>query len=277
MTSVELSAKDFNQFRNLVYEKCGINLGEGKKDLVRARLSKRLRKLGLDSFRDYYKIVTEDSSGQELVCLMDAISTNLTSFFREKKHFDFLTDKILPDFMKKGRFSSEFRVWSAGCSSGEEPYSISISLNEYSEKTGALPYRILATDISTKVLDKAAAGVYDFERVKSLNPVLRNKCFLKGHTSMGGLVKVKPFIRKPITFKRLNLMDSFPFRDHFDLIFCRNVMIYFDKKTQEQLVKKYHDSLRPGGYLFIGHSESLMGISHSFNYVQPTIYLKSNS
>ncbi|WP_035276311.1 CheR family methyltransferase [Desulforegula conservatrix] len=279
MTSVELSAKDFNQFRNLVYEKCGINLGEGKKDLVRARLSKRLRKLGLESFRDYYKMVTEDSSGQELVCLMDAISTNLTSFFREKKHFDFLTDKILPDFMKKGkgRSSSEFRVWSAGCSSGEEPYSISISLNDFAEKAGALPYRILATDISTKVLDKAASGIYDFERVKNLNPILRNKCFLKGHTSMDGQVKVKPFIREPVTFKRLNLMDSFPFRDHFDLIFCRNVMIYFDKKTQEQLVKKYHDSLRPGGYLFIGHSESLMGISHSFSYVQPTIYLKSNS
>lgn len=276
MTSVELSAKDFNQFRALVYEKCGINLGEGKKDLVRARLSKRLRKLGIESFRDYYKMVTEDSSGHELVCLMDAISTNLTSFFREKKHFDFMSDNILPDFMNSGkaRPSSEFRVWSAGCSSGEEPYSISISINDYAEKTGAFPYRILATDISTKVLDKAAAGVYDFERIKGLNPVLRNKCFLKGHSSMDGSVKVKPFIKKPITFKRFNLMDSFPFREYFDLIFCRNVMIYFDKKTQEQLVKKYHDSLRPGGYLFIGHSESLMGISHNLNYVQPTIYLK---
>jgi len=274
MTSVELSAKEFNQFRNLVYEKCGINLGEGKKDLVRARLSKRLRTLGIDSFRDYYKMVTEESSGEELVCLMDAISTNLTSFFREQKHFDFLTDKIMPDFMKKGRYPSEFKVWSAGCSSGEEPYSISISLNDYAEKSGGFSYTVLASDISTKVLDKAAAGVYDLERVKGLNPVLRNKCFLKGHRSMEGLVKVKPFIKKPITFKRVNLMDSFPFRDHFDLIFCRNVMIYFDKKTQEQLVKKYHDSLRPGGYLFIGHSESLMGISHGFHYVQPTIYLK---
>lgn len=276
MTSVELSEKEFNQFRVLVYDKCGINLGEGKKDLVRARLSKRLRKLNLNSFKEYYKMVTEDSTGQELVCLMDAISTNLTSFFREKKHFDFMMDKILPEFsrMGNGTGKSGFKVWSAGCSSGEEPYSISISLNEFAEKAPGFQYSILATDISTRVLDKAASGVYEMDRVRNLNPALRNKCFLKGNNSMEGMVKIKPSIRQPITFRRLNLMDSFPFKENFDLIFCRNVMIYFDKKTQEQLVKKYHGSLKPGGYLFIGHSESLMGISHSFHYVQPTIYLK---
>lgn len=274
MTSIELSVRDFNQFRTLVYEKCGINLGEGKRDLVRARLSKRLRKLGMDSFRDYYRMVVEDSSGQELVCLMDAISTNLTSFFREKKHFDFMTDKILPEYLGKIGGRSEFKVWSAGCSSGEEPYSISISLDDYASRVPAFSYRILATDISTKVLDKAASGVYDFARINGLSPVLRNKYFLKGHRDMDGMVKVKPFVMKPISFKRFNLMDAFPFREHFDLIFCRNVMIYFDKQTQEKLVNKYYESLKPGGYFFIGHSESLMGISHSFHYVQPTIYLK---
>lgn len=274
MTSFDLSARDFNNFRTLVYEKCGINLGEGKRDLVRARLSKRLRKLGMDSFRDYYKMVVEDSSGEELVCLMDAISTNLTSFFREKKHFDFMTDKILPEYIAVNGSKSEFRVWSAGCSSGEEPYSISISLDDYANRIGAFRYKILATDISTKVLDKAASGVYDMERVRGLSPVMRNKYFLKGQRSMDGLVKVKPLAMKPITFKRFNLMDSFPFRNHFDLIFCRNVMIYFDKKTQESLVNKFYSSLKPGGFFFIGHSESLMGISHGFQYAQPTIYQK---
>lgn len=278
MTGYELSVRDFNQFRSLVYEKCGINLGDGKIDLVRARLSKRLRQIGMNSFREYYRLVTEDSSGAELVCLMDAISTNLTSFFREKKHFDFMTDHILPGISGKpvSGQAREFRVWSAGCSSGEEPYSISISLNEFAESSPGFTFSILATDISTKVLDKAIAGVYDYERLAGMPTGTRNRFFLRGNGKMDGYVKVKPRLRKAVTFKRLNLMEPFPFRENFDLIFCRNVMIYFDKPTQEKLVSKYHESLRPGGHLFIGHSESLMGITHSFQYVQPTIYRKKH-
>jgi chemotaxis protein methyltransferase CheR len=280
MTGYELSVRDFNQFRALVYEKCGINLGEGKIDLVRARLSKRLRQIGMNSFREYYRLVTEDASGTELVCLMDAISTNLTSFFREKKHFDFMTGHILPDTLRIRQsapgIDREFRVWSAGCSSGEEPYSISITLNEFSESNPGFRFSILASDISTKVLDKAIAGVYDYDRLAGMPTAVRNRFFLKGNGKMDGLVKVKPILRNPVTFRRVNLMEPFPFNEHFDLIFCRNVMIYFDKPTQEKLVSKYYGSLKPGGYLFIGHSESLMGIKHSFQYIQPTIYRKKH-
>lgn len=272
----ELNDKDFSLFSRLVYEKCGIHLHEGKKELVRSRLSKRLRELRLPGFSHYLKLLKAPDAEDELVHMLDAISTNLTSFFREKRHFEFLETEGLTSIRERMQREErrDLHVWSAGCSSGEEPYSLAMCLQE-AQRSGRFQLRILATDLSTRVLETAQAGVYPHSRVADLPQDLVHRYFLKGKGRMQGRVRICPEIRDLVTFRRFNLMDVFPSSLSFDVIFCRNVMIYFDKPTQELLVGKFFNVLRPGGYLFIGHSESLMGIQHRFRYVQPTIYLKS--
>jgi chemotaxis protein methyltransferase CheR len=273
----ELSDKDFHRFRKLVYEKAGINLHEGKKELVRSRLGKRLRHTNFKSLNEYYEHLVNEDNGEELVQMLDAISTNLTSFFREIKHFEFLEKKIIPDYLNNGTMPSKVvNLWSAGCSSGEEPYSLFICLNEALSPNGNWKINILATDISTKVLSSARAGVYTHSRIQSIpNPLLR-KYFQRGRGKWQGHYRVKPFVRNAIEFKRFNLMDPFPFKERFHIIFCRNVMIYFDREFQQKLVNKFYDGLVDHGYLFIGHSESLMGTTHKFQYVKPTIYSRSD-
>ncbi len=272
----ELSDKEFSLFSRLVYDKAGINLHEGKRELVRSRLSRRLRAKNIRRFKDYYTFLMEDDSGEELVNMLDAISTNLTSFFREPKHFAFLEKTALPELQKHSTSRSKpLKIWSAGCSTGEEPYTLAICLHEFMKDNSSFDFKILATDISTKVLSSAASGVYLDQQIQSIpNPVLR-QYFQRGQGQWAGHYRLKPFIRNAIEFKRLNLMDPFPFAGEFHVIFCRNVMIYFDKMVQNNLVNKYYDCLVNGGYLFIGHSESLMGTQHQFKYVQPTIYQKS--
>lgn len=276
MTYSELSDKEFLLFRTIVYDKCGINLHDGKKELVRSRLAKRLRELKIQNFKRYYEYLTNDDTGEELIMMLDAISTNLTSFFREPKHFEFLTEEVLPEFLKStGTLSSKsLNIWSAGCSSGEEPYTLSICLKEFMAAQRPFDYNILATDISTKVLAKAAAGVYPKTQTRNITSPLLRKYFQQGQGKWADHVRLKANIRKEIQFQRFNLMDPFPKRDHYHVIFCRNVMIYFDKNIQEKVVNKFYDALTDGGVLFIGHSESLMGTQHKFDYIRPTIYRK---
>jgi chemotaxis protein methyltransferase CheR len=275
VSEFQLTQADFEKFSRLVYEQSGISLHDGKKELIKARLSKRVRQGRFKSFRDYYQYVVQDDSGEELVFLLDSISTNLTSFFREPSHFDYLKNELLPRWKTARKGSDpQIRVWSAGCSSGEEVYSISITLQEGLEHPEQWKIKILATDLSTKVLKKAMAGIYEQDRIRKIPAPLIKKYFLKGDHQWREYVKVKNRLRDPVEFKRFNLMEPFPFKEPFDCIFCRNVMIYFDKKTQEILVNRFYQCLGPEGVLFIGHSESLTGIPHPFKYVKPAIYKK---
>ncbi len=268
----EITADEYEQFRSLVYEESGISLGDNKKSLIVSRLSKRLRQLGLERFGDYYDQVAADRGGEEFTRMLDLISTNKTDFFRESKHFDFLRETVLPTLQANRRA----RIWSAACSSGEEPYTIAMTLFDGVQNPAQWDFKILASDISTRVLARAAEGVYDDERVRDVSPDVVRRHFLRGKGAQAGIIKVKPHLAAMISFRRLNLMDdSFPIKSPLDVIFCRNVMIYFDRPTQERLVNKFYRYLKPGGYLFIGHSESLQWVTHPFASVGSTIYRKS--
>jgi len=275
MDYFKLSEREFSLFSRLVYEKAGINLHEGKKELVRSRLSRRLRAKKMTRFKEYYKFLMADESGEELIHMLDAISTNLTSFFREPKHFAFLELTALPTLIDNDKSRKrQLNIWSAGCSSGEEPYTLSICLHEFAQSRPELNFRVLATDISTRMLATANNGIYHESQVQTIAPDILRKYFQRGQRNWTSHYRIKSFVRKTVEFSRLNLMEPFPFSTKFQVIFCRNVMIYFDKETQSRLVNKYYDCLAPGGFLFIGHSESLMGTEHRFKYVQPTIYQK---
>ncbi|MBN1930362.1 MAG: protein-glutamate O-methyltransferase [Desulfobacterales bacterium] len=273
MIYLELSDREFTSFRELVYQKCGIHLHNGKKELVRARLGKRLRQTEFKSFKQYYKFLIHNDTGEELIEMLNAISTNQTSFFRESGHFDFLTKECLPSYHKIGNLS-DLKIWSAGCSSGEEPYSIAICLLEQLEINAPWKIKILSTDISTRVLETARSGIYHQSRIDNIPKYILKKYFQCGRGKWEKYFRLKSVIRNIVEFERLNLMEPFIFKVKFNIIFCRNVMIYFDKITQQSLISKFFDSLAEGGYLFIGHSESLMGIKHDFQYVKPTVYLK---
>jgi chemotaxis protein methyltransferase CheR len=278
--NVVLTERDFRKISDLVYEHCGINLHAGKKELVRARLAKRLRCGNFKTFSDYMKHVMADATGKEFSILIDSLSTNLTSFFREEQHFEFLRERFLPSLMERKRAKRDFRIraWSAGCSSGEEPYSIAITLLDAVQGQGRWDIKILATDISTSVLEVAKTGIYDKQRVEPVSPMQRQRYFRTSCTTEDQKVfEVNQNLRDIVIFKYLNLMGSWPIdtsRGGLDFIFCRNVMIYFDKPTQRRLVNRFWDLLSPGAILFTGHSESLTGIEHKFRYVQPTIYAK---
>lgn len=272
----ELSKKEFELFSKLVYDNIGITLGEAKKELVKSRLGKRLRVLNIPSFKEYYKFVTEEDK-EEIIHLFDAISTNKTSFFREKVHFDLLHSTVLPKLIeqKAEEGDKEVRIWCAAASTGEEPYTLAITLSEFLQNSTGWGVKILGTDISTKVLDIAERGIYPTESLNGLDKKLISNAFLKGEGEQHGFVKVKPALRKMVTFKRFNLLNEhYPFKKKFDFVFCRNVMIYFDKGTQSGIVSRIYDNLRSDGYLFIGHAETLMGIDVPFKYIQPTVYYK---
>ena len=271
----ELKNSDFEKISRLVYEQCGIYLHEGKKELVKARLSKRLRASGYQSFTDYYHHVTTPDGTDELISMLDSISTNLTSFFREESHFVRLRHIIQTAIERSGHHGPKlkFKIWSAGCSIGEEPYTLAITALE-TAGPHSLDISILATDISTKVLRVAETGIYTQDRVKGIATPILKKYFQVGTGKSEGHVRVKAELRHLISFQRFNLMERFSAHQDYDVIFCRNVMIYFDKKTQNDLVNKFHDSLKSGGYFFVGHSESLTGLKHHFKYVEPSVYLK---
>jgi len=273
--SPPLMEEQFNKISKLVKELCGINLHSDKKELVKDRLSKRLRMLGLSDFRQYTEYIRRDSSGAELVTMVDALSTNLTSFFRYPGHFEYLVKKIIPRLIANaGKTGRRLRIWSAGCSSGEEPYSIAICLCEGIAELKSWDAKILATDISTRMLDRAKEGVYDAEQIKTVPFLSRSKYFQCVQSRPERLHCVNQNLRDLVDLTRLNLIEPWPMRGHFDIVFCRNVMIYFDTATQQMLIDRYSDLLSSRGTLFVGHSESLSGITHRLRYVQPTVYEK---
>ena len=275
--TLEMTADDYELIRRLVYTHSGINLGDKKAQLVRARLGKIVRAHGLRSFREYYRRVEQDTSGQELCGLLDAISTNTTHLFRERRHFHLL-HKLLQDWLADRTWRarhSEIRIWSAACSSGEEAHSIAMVAHDVLLHYSGVGLKILATDLSTQVLARARLGLYDLHRVGTVPPNLRQRYLQPVLTEAGPALQLVPHLRQAITFARLNLMSPvFPFRKQFDVIFCRNVMIYFDRTTQQTLVAKLAGQLADGGYLLIGHSETLSGITHQLTYLEPTVYRK---
>ena len=268
-TSVELSHKQFNRVSHIVYRLCGINLKDGKEALVRARLMKRIRALRMASIDDYLRYIESDEGCHELGAMIDVMTTNKTSFFREAEHFDFLREKVLPEIQ-----SSRMRFWSSACSSGEEPYSLAITLRESIPDIDSRDCLILATDISTRMLAKSREAVYSRDSVRDLPKSVVQKYFNKTLNGSAPAFQLKENVRRLVRFAWLNLMNPWPMKGLFSVIFCRNVMIYFDRPTQQKLINRFWELLLPGGYLFVGHSEGLSGISHKFNYVQPATYRK---
>lgn len=261
----KLKPAEFDEIRHFAKRRFGLDLRKGKEELVSARLARGMRQGRFPSFRAYLDHVEADSSGQALISLINALTTNHTSFYREPHHFEFLANEILT----KIRPGSDFSVWSAASSTGEEPYSIGCCVaQQWRGQTRGL--RILATDISTKVLDSAKAATYP---ASSLDPAPAGwRAFFTKQSPSDTTVRVRPEIVNCVSFKRLNLIEPIPFQDRFHVIFCRNVMIYFDKPTQEHVVSQLAAHLHPGGYLFVGHSESLAGVTHALTYVKPAIY-----
>lgn len=278
----EISEADFRRLCDVVYRHCGISLNDEKKTLVRARIAKQLRASGFASAREYLKFALADCKSDAFRSLIDAISTNLTSFFRESSHFDFLSSTVLPDLLRRKRDSGDCRIlgWSAACSSGEEPYSMAITILDTIDRAGAgsvnWDVRILATDISTRMLAAARGGIYPESRLSAVPPLHRGKYFAATSPAENGEARytVSPELARIVRCRHLNLMEAWPFKGPFDFIFCRNVMIYFDRQTQQKLVGRYWNYLRPGGFLFTGHSESLTGIAHRFVNCKPSIYEK---
>jgi chemotaxis protein methyltransferase CheR len=265
-----LRSIDFARIRSLAYQKFGLDLKGGKEELVSARLGKMVRNGGFQSLDEYYKHVVGDASGEALIGMIDALATNFTSFYREPAHFEFLAREIVPGWKER----RQIRIWSAACSSGEEPYTLAFSLLEQLGGATQPALSILATDISTKALQTAQRGVYPAERFESVPAGWMRRFLLRGQDSSKGLYKVKPEVQLLIRFQRLNLIEPLPQTEPFALILCRNVMIYFDKPTQQRVVDRLADCLEPGGYLFVGHSESLAGLRPSLDYVCPAVYRK---
>ena len=273
-----ITPKEYEFIRQTVYQYSRINLGPSKKELVMARLSKRLRALGLPSYKSYIDLLKSPKGKDEMTNLIDSISTNHTYFFREIQHFNFLIEKILPDVCKESSnvCNKTFRVWSAATSSGEEPYSIALVLEEYLKtKAKNWNWQIQCTDISTRILKKAEEGIFAKERLEKIRRDWLTKYFEKGHGEYDGQYRVKAALKRNFKFTCLNLLGAnYPFKDPYHVIFCRNVMIYFDRPTQEELVAKLERLLLPGGYLMIGHAESLTAIKHNLKMVKPAIYRK---
>ncbi|MCW9053054.1 MAG: protein-glutamate O-methyltransferase [Motiliproteus sp.] len=261
--------EDFESVRTRLNQHAGIVLSDIKKDMVYNRLARRLRSLGLQNIRDYLNLLDDSNRGkEEFIHFINALTTNLTSFFREPHHFQYLEQSLLPELMRSK--SDPIRVWSAGCSIGEEPYTLALVLNKV--LAGRHPAQIQATDIDTNVLEVARQGIYDQERVKKLSQEQLKRGFLRGKGKQRGMVKVKHEIRSLIQFQPLNLIADWSIKGPFDVIFCRNVMIYFDKATQKKLIARMAELLTPNGHLFIGHSESLHNISDRFEPIGQTIY-----
>ncbi|GLQ48924.1 CheR family methyltransferase [Dyella flava] len=275
--SLSLGDADFQFLRDFVYQHCGISLGEQKRQLVQGRLLRRLRALGLKDFSGYCELLRRDPDG-ELGELASVISTNVTSFFREMHHYDLLVEELLPRWLEAKKQSGRLRIWSAGCSTGEEPYALAMVLAEALERTGSkVDARILATDLSPQALETARAGTYAMERMGGVSDARRNRWFLRGEGAYEGLAQVHPRLRELVTIQPLNLLHDWPMRGPFDAIFCRNVVIYFDKPTKQRLFERYAGLLEQGGYLFLGHSESMYGLSDSFELVGRTVYRKRMS
>lgn len=271
-----LTDREFKKISAFVYDVCGIKLPPIKKTMLSARLQKRLRQLRITSFSDYFSyVLSPEGRAHELPLMIDVVSTNKTDFFREAKHFDVLTTRVLPDFVKRFAQGNRklLRVWSAGCSSGEEPYTLAMVLDDFFSKVAGIDFSILATDICTEVLAKAEKAVYHDAGLEPIPTRFRYKYLMRGKGQQKGYHRVVPELRRKVSFQRLNFMDKCFAIDHkMDIIFCRNVIIYFDKKTQADLFAKFREQFMAYGYLFIGHSESLEGPAGQMERVASAVY-----
>jgi chemotaxis protein methyltransferase CheR len=274
--SENLSQADFKRLCSLIYTESGIRLGADKQTMLEIRIKRRLRSLEISSYAQYCDyLFASDNRDRELVHLIDAVTTNKTDFFREPDHFEYLTSKALPELDAQNGPYRNMLVWSAGCSTGEEPYTLAMVLSEYAEGRPGFSFRILATDISTEVLDKARSGIFKLDAIQPVPPNLRKKYLMRSRDSGSDLVRVVPELRTKIEFRRLNFMDP----DHGltelpEIIFCRNVIIYFDRATQIRLLEKLVRQLAPGGYFFAGHSESLQNMDLPLVTAGTAVYRK---
>ncbi|ULU27388.1 CheR family methyltransferase [Dyella terrae] len=278
MGGPSLGTAEFEFLRAFVYEQCGISLGEHKRQLVQGRLVRRLRALKLQDFQAYCELLRRDPQ-QELGELASAISTNVTAFFRESHHFDLLADELFPRWINEKKNGGRLRIWSAGCATGEEPYTLAMVLAEALEKHGAtqLDAKILATDLSPQALETARKGVYALERLEGVSAERRRRWFLRGEGEYADYACVNPRLRELVSILPLNLLHDWPMQGPFDAIFCRNVVIYFDKPTKQRLFQRYAGLLPDGGYLFLGHSESMYGLNDSFDLIGRTVYRKRSA
>jgi chemotaxis protein methyltransferase CheR len=273
-----ISNADFSRLRNLIYAQAGINLSADKKTMLELRIRRRLHSLKLNTYEEYCEYLFGAGQKKEIVHLIDVVTTNKTDFFREPEHFEVLVQKALPDLLTRSESGRQILAWSAGCSTGEEPYTLAMLLNEYGQNLPGFRFRVLATDISTQVLAKASKGVFHSEVISPVPPPLQKRYFMRSRDRQSGLVRVVPELRRMVQFRRLNFMDAdFGITEMVDVIFCRNVIIYFDRATQERILQKLTRHLAPGGYAFVGHSESLHAMDIPLVPVAPAVYRKQNA
>jgi chemotaxis protein methyltransferase CheR len=266
-----LSPKEFARVAALIFDQARIVLASGKEGLVKSRLGKLARKAGARSYTEYLDGVQSDTTGKSLSDLIDALTTNKTSFYREGEHFEFLRTRVLPALVAERR---PIRIWSAGCSSGEEPYTLGMVVHEALGTPVPVDVRILATDLSARILERARAAEYPKSMVREIPWAPARSYFVPTGRDESAPCMIRDDVREMIRFARLNLMSEWPMQNPFQAIFCRNVMIYFDRDVQERLVQRFYEMLAPGGHLFVGHSESLTSLDHKFRYVQPAVYVK---
>ncbi|NVO11802.1 MAG: protein-glutamate O-methyltransferase [Bacteroidales bacterium] len=272
----ELTLDDFNRLSSFIYHESGIKMPPIKRVMLQSRLQKRLKELRISSFKDYCNYVfSNEGSNNEIIHMLDVVSTNKTDFFREPAHFDFFTSTILPEYISNVKFNKIIKIWSAGCSSGEEPYTIAIVIYEFLEKNPSFDFYILGTDISTNILQKAANAIYKEDRVACIPYSLKQKYLLRSKERTNPTVKISNQLRSKIHFERLNFMDDYyNLKDKFDVVFCRNVLIYFDRETQEKVINKICLKINEGGYFFLGHSESILNMKVPLKQIKPTIFQK---
>ena len=278
LAMVIMTRNDFAFFSNLIQSRCGIKMPDVKKTMLESRLRKRLRHLGLRSFREYWNYLeTPNGKTDELISMIDVVTTNKTDFFREPAHFEHLYSKSVPALIQ--RFGAgterELKIWSAGCSSGEEPYTLAMILSDYSRNEEKLSFSILGTDISTQVLEKARRAVYAEEKVEPVPAVMKKRYLLRSKDTHKKVVRIVPQLRSLVDYGRLNFLDrNYGINHTFDIIFCRNVLIYFDKDNQRDILLKLLRYLVPGGYLFTGHSETLHSLGLPVELKAPSVYRK---
>lgn len=270
----QMSERDFKRLSSFIERELGIKMPATKQVMLESRLARRIRIHGLNNYEEYVDFVFSDEGARtELIHMIDAVTTNKTDFFREADHFDYLLNTLLP--ARSSPPGEPFKIWSAGCSTGEEPYTMAMVLEEHRRANPSFTYSVHATDISTKVLSTAVNGVYEEEKVSVVPMDYKKRYLLRSKDPAKRVVRVRPELRSRIRFERLNLMDeAFHLPHVFDVIFCRNVIIYFDRQTQESLIGKFYHQLKEGGHLFLGHSETMTGMHVPFRSVAPTVYRK---
>ena len=276
LTLPTLSSRNFDRLSRLITDKCGIRMPGSKKTMVQGRLQKRVRMLKIDSLAEYCDyLFSPEGMKVELPKMIDAITTNKTDFFREPAHFDYLVKTALPELMGNlgAGVRAPLRLWSAGCSSGEEPYTLAMLLSEFEQKHEGFRYSIFATDISNKILDTARLAVYSADRAAQIPFEMKKKYLLRSKNSDKELVRIAPALRGRVRFQRLNFAENYTV-EKMDVIFCRNVLIYFDREVQKKFIERFCRVLRPGGYLFVGHSETLNGMEVPLKQAASAIYRK---